>query len=36
MNSLTVVEYEMNYWEQLQNLVLALVRLEEMTGRKLL
>jgi outer membrane protein TolC len=36
MNSITVVEYEMNYWEELQNLHLALVRLEEMTGRKLL
>lgn len=36
MNYITVVEYEMNYWEELQNLHLALVRLEEMTGRKLL
>lgn len=36
MNSITIVEYEMNYYEQLQNLVLALARLEEMTGRKLL
>jgi len=35
-NTLTIVEYEMNYYEQLQNLYLALVRLEELTGRKLL
>jgi outer membrane protein TolC len=32
MNYSTVVEYEMNYYEELQNLYLALARLEEMTG----
>ena len=32
MNYSTVVEYEMNYYEELQNLYLALSRLEEMTG----
>lgn len=36
MNYITIVEYEMNYIEQLQNLYLALVRLEEMTGKDLL
>lgn len=35
-NHVTIVEYEMNYYEELQNLLLALSRLEEMTGRKLL
>lgn len=35
-NYITIVEYEMNYLEQLQNLYLALVRLEEMSGRRLL
>jgi outer membrane protein, heavy metal efflux system len=33
MNYSTVVEYEMNYWEELQNYYLALSRLEEMTGK---
>ena len=32
MNYSTVVEYEMTYYEELQNLYLALARLEEMTG----
>lgn len=36
MNYITIVEYEMNYNEELQNLFLALSRLEEMTGRRLL
>jgi outer membrane protein TolC len=36
MNYITIVEYEMNYYEELQNLSLALSRLEEMTGRRLL
>jgi outer membrane protein TolC len=36
MNSMSVVEYEMNYWEELQNYYLALSRLEEMTGRELI
>lgn len=31
-NYVTVVEYEMNYYEELQNYYLALSRLEEMTG----
>jgi outer membrane protein TolC len=35
-NYMTIVEYEMNYYEELQNLSLALSRLEEMTGRRLL
>ncbi len=36
MNYVTVVEYEMNYYEELQNYYLAMSRLEEMTGRNLL
>jgi outer membrane protein TolC len=36
MNYVTVVEYEMNYYEELQNYYLALSRLEEMTGRPLI
>ncbi|MBL8229797.1 MAG: TolC family protein [Bryobacterales bacterium] len=36
MNSMAVIEYEMNYWEEIQNLHLALVRLEEMTGKRLI
>jgi outer membrane protein TolC len=36
MNLVTVVEYEMNYWEEIQNIHLALARLEEMTGKELL
>ena len=36
MNYITVVEYEMNYYEELQNFYLALARLEEMTGRQLI
>jgi outer membrane protein TolC len=36
MNYVTVVEYEMNYYEELQNYYLAVSRLEEMTGRSLL
>lgn len=35
MNAITIVEYEMNYQEELQNLHLALARLEEMTGKEL-
>jgi outer membrane protein TolC len=35
MNYITVVEYQMNYYEELQNFYLALARLEEMTGRSL-
>ncbi len=35
MNYITVLEYQMNYFEELQNLYLALARLEEMTGRPL-
>ncbi len=35
MNYTTVVEYQMNYYEELQNFYLALARLEEMTGRSL-
>jgi outer membrane protein TolC len=35
-NSVTVVEYEMNYWEELLNYYLALSRLEEMTGKELI
>jgi hypothetical protein len=31
-NYITRVEYEMNYYEELQNLHVALSRLEEMTG----
>jgi len=36
MNYITIVEYEMNFNEELQNMFLALSRLEEMTGRRLL
>jgi outer membrane protein TolC len=36
MNYITIVEYEMNFNDELQNLFLALSRLEEMTGRRLL
>ncbi len=36
MNYITVVEYETNYYEELQNLYLALSRLEEMTGTALI
>ena len=35
-NYITILEYEMNYYEQLQNAYLALARLEEITGRRLL
>ncbi len=35
MNYMTVVEYEMNYYEELQSFYLALARLEEMTARPL-
>ncbi len=35
MNYTTVVEYQMNYYDELQNFYLALARLEEMTGRPL-
>ena len=35
MNYTTVVDYQMNYYEELQNFYLALARLEEMTGRPL-
>lgn len=35
-NYITVVEYEMNYYEELQNVYLALSRLEEMTGMSLI
>jgi outer membrane protein TolC len=35
MNYMTAVEYEMNYYEELQNFYLALARLEEMTARPL-
>lgn len=35
MNYTTVVEYQMNYYDELQNFYLALARLEEMTGREL-
>ncbi len=35
MNYITIVEYEMNYYEELQNFYLALARLEEMTARPL-
>jgi hypothetical protein len=35
MNYTTVVEYQMNYYDELQNFYLALARLEEMTGRLL-
>ena len=34
-NYVTVVEYQMNYYEELQNFYLALTRLEEMTARPL-
>lgn len=36
MNYITVVEYEMNYYEELQDLYIALARLEEMTAMPLL
>ncbi len=36
MNLITVVEYGMNYLEELQNAHLALARIEEMTGKELL
>ena len=36
MNYITVVEYEMNYYEELQSLYVALARLEEMTAMPLL
>jgi outer membrane protein TolC len=36
MNYTTVVDYQMNYYEELQNFYLALARLEEMTGRPLI
>jgi len=32
MNFITVVEYELNYHEEMLNFHVALVRLEEMTG----
>lgn len=35
-NYITIVEYEINYVEQLQNQLLAMIRLEEMTGKRLL
>jgi outer membrane protein TolC len=35
MNYTTVFDYQMNYYEELQNFYLALARLEEMTGRPL-
>ncbi len=35
-NFVTVVEYELNYYEELQNFYLALSRLEEMTGVSLI
>ncbi len=35
-NYITVVEYQMNYLEELQSVYLALARLEEMTGRALI
>ena len=35
-NFVTVLEYELNYYEQLQNFYLALSRLEEMTGAPLI
>lgn len=35
MNYTTVVEYQMNYYDELQNFHLALARLEEMTARPL-
>ena len=35
MNYTTVADYQMNYFEELQNYYLALVRLEEMTGSAL-
>lgn len=36
MNYITVVEYEMNYYEEMQDLYIALARLEEMTAMPLL
>jgi outer membrane protein TolC len=36
LNYQTVIEYEMNYYEELQNLHLALARLEELTAKELL
>lgn len=35
MNYTTIVDYQMNFYEELQNFYLALARLEEMTGRPL-
>ncbi|MCS7023234.1 MAG: TolC family protein [Bryobacteraceae bacterium] len=35
-NQMALLEHEMSYWEQLLNLHLALVRLEEASGRRLL
>jgi outer membrane protein TolC len=35
-NYITILEYEMNYFEELQNFLLAASRLEEMTGKRLL
>jgi outer membrane protein TolC len=35
-NYVAILEYEMNYYEQLQTAYLAIVRLEEMTGKRLL
>jgi outer membrane protein TolC len=34
-NATTVLDYEMNYYEELLNYWLALTRLEEMTGERL-
>lgn len=34
-NYVTVIEYQMNYYEELQNFYLAMTRLEEMTARPL-
>jgi outer membrane protein TolC len=36
MNNVTVVEYEMNYYEEMQNLYIALSQLEEMTAMPLI
>jgi hypothetical protein len=35
-NYIAVVEYEMNYYEEMQNFYLALSRLEEMTAMPLI
>ena len=35
MSGMTAADYEMNYHEEMMNYHLALVRLEEMTGREL-